>query len=126
MRGREFTVYIFQYDPIYATETDAELLLRPSDAQTPRCGRYLAARSISSPDCRRFWVDFVRRVERSFADHGIHSRGCAAGDLPLGVYASLRNEAFVPYDPRLNVPPGWQGFDAGALALGKVRAGQRR
>ena len=81
MYGREFTVYIFQYNEIFGHETDATLKLAPSDERSAA-----------------FWWDFIDAVEKRFAEQGVRSRGCAVGDLAVGAYASLRNESFVRYD----------------------------
>ena len=43
-----------------------------------------------------YYASLVRAAEARLAAAGIRSRGCADGDLVLGVYTSLRNEAFVP------------------------------
>ena len=58
----------------------------------------------------------MRAAEARLAAAGICSRGCADGDLALGAYTSLRNEAFVPH-----VVPR-QRCDDGIAAMARVEA----
>ncbi|KAH3744433.1 hypothetical protein Pelo_14169 [Pelomyxa schiedti] len=86
MHGREITVYIYKYHSSYGkgieyTEDGKNLLipLRKCDECPPR-----------------FWLDFISKADKMLANENIHTNGgCAKGDLPMGKYASLRNEAFV-------------------------------
>lgn len=93
-RGRELTVYIFRYDARYrrGPMVDAKGL-------TPKERRpFLFDKSYEQS--RRYWWAFIRKAEASLSARGVQSRGCANGDLPVGSngYASLRNEAYVPWD----------------------------
>lgn len=47
-----------------------------------------------------YYASLVRAAEARLEAAGIRSRGCADGDLALGTYTSLRNEAFVPHRVR--------------------------
>lgn len=42
-----------------------------------------------------FFTSLVSAAEARLRIHNVRSRGCADGDLPLGQYTSLRNEAYV-------------------------------
>lgn len=113
-RGREITVYIFKFDTRFRgymqgviPELDHELFLG-SEVET-----YLAP----------FWFTFIREAERRLQLAGIRSRGVADGDLalPSCIYASLRNEAFVPIPKVLEngtttkelvYPPNHTGWNA--------------
>jgi hypothetical protein len=58
-----------------------------------------------------FWDSFVSDAEHLLEDAGIESHGGTAnGDLPLGCYASLRNEAFVLGTEKM--PDGTKGQPA--------------
>eukprot|EP00440_Ansanella_granifera_P008362 gb/GFBE01009059.1/.p1 GENE.gb/GFBE01009059.1/~~gb/GFBE01009059.1/.p1 ORF type:complete len:275 (+),score=47.37 gb/GFBE01009059.1/:1-825(+) len=86
-RGRELTVYIFQHHAAY-------------DGGGPMMGLCPGKEHNFwlGPEFERdsdFWEDFIQEAEVKLAAAGVRSRGCADGDLPLGHYASLRNEAFV-------------------------------
>jgi hypothetical protein len=89
-----------------------------------------------------FWRDFVADVEQQcvlynnhaphtfhltlvfaflffnpharLASAGVQSNGCADGDFSLGLYTSLRNEAFVEAQEHWALPSSWQGLDLGA------------
>eukprot|EP01105_Mastigella_eilhardi_P004845 TRINITY_DN1653_c0_g1_i1.p1 TRINITY_DN1653_c0_g1~~TRINITY_DN1653_c0_g1_i1.p1 ORF type:complete len:326 (-),score=68.79 TRINITY_DN1653_c0_g1_i1:36-938(-) len=90
MRGRELTVYIYKYHPSYKggipsvdeSGAPAVIALSPTDEREPQS-----------------WLRFVADVETLLAANHIESNGCADGDLPLGRYASLRNEAYVLWPP---------------------------
>ena len=83
-----------------AHSEDATCTLRPEDAHP-----------------RAFWRDFVARAERELAAAGVRNRGCADGDLSLGTYASLRNEAFVPARAAWALPSSWMGIDQGCAQV---------
>lgn len=107
-RGRELTVYIFQHCSAYAgggpmmehcpAGTEHRFWLGPeyeSDATT--------------------WASFVQEAEELLSSQGIESNGGVAdGDLPLGRYASIRNEAFVYGNPEFLYiyPPNEAGWNA--------------
>jgi len=81
-RGREFTVYVYKYDDTYGQGPD------PSKPEW-ELGKKHNVASIH-------WEEFILRAERALRENGIRCRGCADGDLHLGRYASLRNEAYIP------------------------------
>lgn len=96
-RGRELTVYLYRHSPAFAQHEDETVSARKEWEQP-----------------EEFWLEMIARIEASLARLGVHSRGGAAdGDLPIGPYASLRNEAFVRAQPSWALPQGWSGVDLG-------------
>jgi len=87
-RGREVTVYIFQNHPAYQGGGPMMGLCTEGTEHLYWLGREFQRDS-------DFWLKFVEVAEAKLATAGIKSRGVADGDLPLGIYASIRNEAFV-------------------------------
>mmetsp|Transcript_14955 Transcript_14955/g.26192 ORF Transcript_14955/g.26192 Transcript_14955/m.26192 type:complete len:268 (+) Transcript_14955:89-892(+) len=87
-RGRELTVYIFQNHPAYQGGGPMMGLCTKGTEHNFWLGQEFERDS-------DFWLQFVREAETALAAAGIRSRGVADGDLALGAYASLRNEAFV-------------------------------
>lgn len=80
-RGREFTVYVYKYVPEYGKGPD------PSRPEWELGKRH-------EVHCRD-WEEFIVRAEMALLRNEIGCRGCADGDLHLGRYASLRNEAYI-------------------------------
>jgi hypothetical protein len=76
--GREITIYIYKHHEGYDTSELCE-------------GRL----SIADEHSEDYWFEFYNRIEVLLRDNNIRERGCAKGDLPLGRFVSLRNEAFV-------------------------------
>ncbi|CAL1161447.1 unnamed protein product [Cladocopium goreaui] len=113
-RGREITVYIFQNHTAY-------------NGGGPMMG-YCPGNEHNfwlGPEFERqadFWAKFVEEAERLLSAANIQSRGVATGDLKLGRYASLRNEAFI-FEPATGLyiyPPnkcGWQPPEASQQSL---------
>lgn len=91
MRGREITVYIYRHHSSYEVDD-----LKKEDEQPAS-----------------FWKRFIALAEERLEQNEIKSNGTAEGDKPLGgMYASLRNEAFVPYNLAWKVPSsGLTGLD---------------
>eukprot|EP00727_Mastigamoeba_balamuthi_P011729 m51a1_g7179 putative C-tail anchored protein (249) ;mRNA; r:81358-82383 len=90
MRGRELTVYIPVADPSYA----GPITLRGDDPGDPDT-------VVRVEDLERepsYWLSMIDRLEtearRGPHAAGIRPNGCADGDLPVGKYVSLRNEAY--------------------------------
>lgn len=89
-KGREITVYIYRHD------------------------KRLTEYSYSDERSFNFWYDFFCCAEHILEINSIESNGLANGDLKLGNYVSLRNEAYV-YDKEKDefiYPPdnaGWNG-----------------
>lgn len=89
-RGRELTVYIFQHCAVY----------NGGGPMMDCCPPGSEHRFWLGPEFQRdpaFWSAFVEEAEHLLHAAGIERhRGFAEGDVPLGWYASLRNEAFIP------------------------------
>eukprot|EP00048_Salpingoeca_helianthica_P015276 m.225934 g.225934 ORF g.225934 m.225934 type:complete len:313 (+) comp16832_c0_seq1:55-993(+) len=97
--GREITVYILRHSELFAAHAaDVSSLF----AITP---------TLEHPT--RFWQELVAEAEAALAAARVRPRGLADGDLALGEYASLRNEAFVRHRPEWQLPSGWSGVDLG-------------
>lgn len=92
--GREITIYIYRYSPAYDAHFDAQL-------------------NTSLEQDRKFWLDLVGEAEDLLSRAAVRSKGTAKGDLALGRYTSIRNEAFVKPLQHWNVPITWTGMDAG-------------
>lgn len=118
-RGRELTVYIFQDDPAYsgggpmmgccATGSEHRYWLGPEFEREPE-----------------FWESFLGSAEEALKDAGLESHGGTAdGDLPLGRFASLRNEAYIlgwdegseSCTPAFVYPPNAAGWNAAGHPL---------
>mmetsp|Transcript_5379 Transcript_5379/g.7574 ORF Transcript_5379/g.7574 Transcript_5379/m.7574 type:complete len:285 (+) Transcript_5379:102-956(+) len=106
-RGRELTVYIFQHSKTDYPNGGPMLEFLPEGS---------AHNYWLGPEFERdsdYWWGFVRQVESAFKAAHIRTRGCAHGDLWLGLdYSSLRNEAFVLENELFVYPPnkfGWNG-----------------
>lgn len=93
-RGREMTVYIYKYDPRFdgAGGRGGEMAACFPEDSADFCRVWLGREFELPAD---FYTSFVATAEARLRANGVRSRGCAEGDLPLGHYASLRNEAFV-------------------------------
>jgi len=78
-RGRELTVYIYKYhEKFKESYINEDHNLNLSDEHS-----------------EEFWINFYEIVENELRKNNIRSNKCAKGDLQLGEYISLRNEAFV-------------------------------
>lgn len=98
MKGRELTVYIFRYDPrMERQDVLPKGVFSKADEQT-----------------WAFWEAFRRDAEAAFAEAGLQAQGLADGDLPLGVYSSIRNESFCTARDEWQLPESWHGIDLGA------------
>jgi hypothetical protein len=87
MHGREITVYI------------------------PMPSNRLGLRKKNVPSVK-FWVDFVEHAELQLSAAKIQSRGIAIGDLQLGRYASICNEAFILKTAEMIIREDqWEGYD---------------
>lgn len=105
-RGRELTVYIFQDHPVY----------KGGGPMMGYCPGF-EHNFWLGPEFERdsaFWLNFVVLAEDALAAAGVRSRGTADGDLSLGHYASLRNEAFIfePSEQLYIYPPNESGWNA--------------
>jgi len=105
-RGREFTVYIYKHVPEYGEGPD------------PSKPDWVLTKQHDMPS--KCWEEFIVRAERALAENEIRCRGCADGDLHLGRYTSLRNEAYIPRTQTLDekevilheMPPNSCGWNA--------------
>lgn len=87
--GRELTIYIFQHCWDYDGGGPMMDCCKPGTEHR----FWLGPEFQRSPS---FWSSFVAEAERVLLDAGIENHGgTAIGDVALGRYASLRNEAFV-------------------------------
>ena len=111
MSGREITVYIYKHDDkingmnnegVYYNEDDKngkeiKVLYNKNDDEFPFY----------------FWCECICEIENKLKNIGIKKRklnDCADGDLWIGNFTSLRNEAFV--ENKFDYPPneiGWNG-----------------
>lgn len=94
--GREITIYVFKYDQVYdQSEIRQDYMFDYCDEHSTE-----------------FWLEFISRIEKTLKDNKIRSSGLAKGDLPLGNYLSLRNEAYVKIGKAYYYPPDSYGFNA--------------
>jgi hypothetical protein len=97
-RGREITVYILKYVREYLNSSIAvEYDLSYSDEHS-----------------EEYWLNIYKLIEQELENNNIRSNGTAQGDLKLGKYISLRNEAYV-FDKEKEVheyPPDSAGWNA--------------
>jgi len=108
-RGREITVYLFQYSYCYGPGGPMMGLV-PEEDHTFYIGREVEG-IFTAP----FWFTWIQEAEARLAAAGVRSRGTADGDLALPgcVYASLRNEAFVKVNGgEPEYPPNHTGWNA--------------
>eukprot|EP00746_Dinoflagellata_sp_MGD_P001270 gnl/MRDRNA2_/MRDRNA2_102393_c0_seq1.p1 gnl/MRDRNA2_/MRDRNA2_102393_c0~~gnl/MRDRNA2_/MRDRNA2_102393_c0_seq1.p1 ORF type:complete len:295 (+),score=27.41 gnl/MRDRNA2_/MRDRNA2_102393_c0_seq1:96-980(+) len=114
-RGREFTIYIFRYDARYGAGPMAD-----ARGLTPKERRPFLLNK-SHEQSGRYWWAFIWEAEASLSASGVQSCNCADGDLPVGLrgYASIRNEAYVPWRFREDrsirkccYPPNEAGWNA--------------
>lgn len=108
MHGREVTVYIFKFHPAYGKG----LPIRKDDGHF---GRIRIDRSDEHDDS--FWSHFIVSAEAALDSAGVSPGRCANGDLAIGKFASLRNEAFVVDRGELKYPPNQLGWNAAKQAL---------
>lgn len=102
-RGRELTLYVFQWTPEYAS---AEKML-----VTDCTGKEVAVR-FSPADQRspQYLRNLINSIDQALKVAKIRSRGCATGDHKISDYASIRNESFVEWRHQWEIPPGWTGY----------------
>lgn len=87
MRGREITVYV----PMPSK------LLRLTKKNVPNS---------------RFWIKFIDTAEEELSAANILPRPTADGDLQIGRFTSIRNEAFILKTLDMNIPDEqWEGYD---------------
>ncbi len=87
MHGREITVYV------------------------PMPSKRLGLSKKNVPSVK-FWVGFVENVELQLCAANIQARAIASGDLQLGRYTSIRNEAFILKTTEMIIREDqWEGYD---------------
>eukprot|EP00696_Hemimastix_kukwesjijk_P014126 gnl/Hemi2/28063_TR9271_c0_g1_i1.p1 gnl/Hemi2/28063_TR9271_c0_g1~~gnl/Hemi2/28063_TR9271_c0_g1_i1.p1 ORF type:complete len:205 (+),score=55.30 gnl/Hemi2/28063_TR9271_c0_g1_i1:621-1235(+) len=118
-RGRELTVYIFTHAAEYGPEWRMDLSTEADPINILRFG----------PDDEQpasFWPGFIAEAERRLLLLGVKARPIADGDLKLGRFSSLRNEAFILGQQRegdgvvrsaLLYPPNSAGWNAAGHTL---------
>ena len=108
MHGREVTVYIFRYHSSYGKG----LPIRKDDG-------HFGLIPISKDDEHddRFWIEFIEKAEDALESAGVTPGRCADGDLAIGKFSSLRNEAFVVENSELKYPPNHLGWNAAKQSL---------
>eukprot|EP00927_Polykrikos_kofoidii_P022377 TRINITY_DN20911_c0_g1_i1.p1 TRINITY_DN20911_c0_g1~~TRINITY_DN20911_c0_g1_i1.p1 ORF type:complete len:296 (+),score=11.28 TRINITY_DN20911_c0_g1_i1:52-888(+) len=95
-RGRELTVYIFQHSA--CGYIGGGPMIDCFDKGSEH--EYWLGPEFERPS--EFWSTFIDEAEERLSAAGVEShRGVADGDLPLGRFTSIRNEAFVLEKPRL-------------------------
>merc|ERR1711957_843202 len=95
-KGREITIYIMKYDNAY---DNSEI-------------REMNEFGIYDEHSEDFWLDFINSVEKELKESDIKSNNLARGDLKIGVYASLRNEAYVKIGTENFYPPDNYGWNS--------------
>jgi hypothetical protein len=109
MRGRELTVYIFRYDEAYGKG----LPIRKPDGRWGRVDLRPA-----DEHSEEFWAQFIRQAEAALDAAGVQPGPCADGDLPIGRFVSLRNEAYTyHHHGELMYPPNELGWNAAKQPL---------
>lgn len=106
MKGREITVYIYKYDPSL-NGPDGKGIIYGDDEY------FVYKKEEEEPN--KFWFDFVVSVEEEFIKEKIEQRyidHCADGDLWIGKYASLRNEAYTLVKDEYEYPLNDSGWNA--------------
>ena len=95
--GREITIYIVKYSKQFDKSSFA--------------GDYQV--SIADEHSEDFWKEMVIEIEHALWVHEIKPNGLANGDLRIGQYVSLRNEAFVlnEEDGNYMYPPNFKGWN---------------
>jgi hypothetical protein len=73
--GREITIYIVKYDPVFEKSQFA--------------GDF--GLDISIEHSEEYWFLMCKKIEEYLNSYGIESNGLAEGDYRLGKYISLRN-----------------------------------
>lgn len=87
MHGREITIYV----PM----PSAQLGLKRNNVQRSK-----------------FWVTFIEIAEQQLSATNVEARATAVGDLQLGRYCSIRNEAFILKTAEMIIPDEqWEGYD---------------
>lgn len=106
MKGREITVYIYEFDEILNGE-DGKGIVYDKDSYI------IYSREDEEPNS--FWYELVFEVEKKLLKQNVKTsvlNNCADGDLWIGKYCSLRNEAFTLYKGEYVYPPNETGWNA--------------
>lgn len=98
-RGREITVYIYKFVEEYKNKSEI--------------GQEWSL-DLAEEHSQDFWIAFIKEIEEILKFNKIRTNLCAKGDLQIGNYVSLRNEAFI-YDQKIGeviYPPDEAGWNA--------------
>jgi hypothetical protein len=95
-KGREITIYIMKYDKAYDNSNLREIV----------------DFDICDEHSEDFWVDLIRIIEKELKENFIKSNNLANGDLKIGEYTSLRNEAYVFINNENVYPPDEYGWNS--------------
>eukprot|EP00467_Chlorarachnion_reptans_P024437 CAMPEP_0114492906 /NCGR_PEP_ID=MMETSP0109-20121206/3818_1 /TAXON_ID=29199 /ORGANISM="Chlorarachnion reptans, Strain CCCM449" /LENGTH=328 /DNA_ID=CAMNT_0001669807 /DNA_START=45 /DNA_END=1031 /DNA_ORIENTATION=+ len=102
--GREITLYMFKHSDTYDRGSGGLDMSNMSERKTvggpmadlaPENELHKYWLSADYERSGSFWRALVVEAERRLRFYGVRYAGCANGDLPLGRYTSIRNEAFV-------------------------------
>lgn len=143
MKGREITIYLYRYYDLNRYRTIREYVGNglfvnhsiddPNDFYSST--NLMEFNNVTSnpfdtfelskddEEDLSFYRPWIEKVEQILSENGIETNdGCAKGDLPIGKYSSLRNEAFVPcshlrpdaydLDEKFIYPPNDAGWNA--------------
>ncbi|CAF1165563.1 unnamed protein product [Didymodactylos carnosus] len=124
MKGREITVYIFQYLTLVENKTTMKYNYDPSTDKVLSSKRVDCSHLVEDNDPYRSYdisikdeihlnryLDFITRAEQLLEINFIETNGCALGDYPIGKYCSIRNEKFVVVNNELKYPPNYCGYN---------------
>lgn len=111
MSGREVTVYIYKYDERLNSGEPFSLF---SDGNTQLNSNEIKKVVYKKEDeeDNEFIFTFIQLADKELLKKGIKIHGCADGDLWLGNFSSLRNEAYIPIDGTPTYPPNENGWNA--------------
>jgi hypothetical protein len=96
IKGREITIYIIKYENIY------------DESEIKKCYPFY----MSDEHSEDFWIEFIKKCEKLLKENNIRSNGVSHGDLRIGEYISLRNEAYIKVGKHLAYPPDKYGWNA--------------
>lgn len=111
MRGREITTYIYKYDPRLNSGEPFSLFSDNNTQLNSNETKKVIYKKDDEED-NKFIFTFIQLAENELFKKGIKIHGCADGDLWLGNFSSLRNEAYIPIGGNFAYPPNSYGWNA--------------
>lgn len=111
MTGREVTVYIYKYDSRLNSGQPFTLFSDENTQLNSNEVKKVIYKKEDEED-NEFIFSFIKLAEKELFKNGIKIQGCADGDLWLGNYSSLRNEAYVYINDNPTYPPNSYGWNA--------------